>query len=59
MGLATNDKGEVLVNEHFETNIPNCYAIGDLIPDIKQVGIAQAHGIKLAYYLLDQVKEVK
>ena len=30
-GLQTDDRGLLKVNEHFQTNIPNIYAVGDVI----------------------------
>lgn len=31
VGVKVDDKGRVTVNDHFQTNIPNIYAIGDII----------------------------
>lgn len=30
-GIKTDDRGRIEVNEHFQTNIPNIYAVGDVI----------------------------
>ena len=56
LGILVNEKGEVVVDDKYQTNVPNCFAIGDIIPNIKQIGIAQADGIKLAYHLLELKK---
>lgn len=57
LGIGINQNGEVIVDQNYMTNIPNCYAIGDIIPNIKQIGIAQADGIKLSYHLLKMEKK--
>jgi dihydrolipoamide dehydrogenase len=32
VGIKLNEKGQVEVNDHFQTNVPSIYAIGDCIP---------------------------
>jgi dihydrolipoamide dehydrogenase len=32
VGIKLNEKGQVDVNDHFQTNVPSIYAIGDCIP---------------------------
>lgn len=44
VGIAT-DKGRVLVNEYYQTNIPGYYAIGDIIPGPALAHVASAEGI--------------
>lgn len=44
MGIAT-DKGRVLVNEYYQTNIPGYYAIGDIVPGPALAHVASAEGI--------------
>ncbi len=44
VGIVT-DKGKVLVNDFYETNIPGYYAIGDLIPGPALAHVASAEGI--------------
>ena len=39
------DKGRIIVNEYFETNIPGYYAIGDVIPGPALAHVASAEGI--------------
>ena len=39
------DKGRIIVNEFFETNIPGYYAIGDVIPGPALAHVASAEGI--------------
>lgn len=44
VGIAT-DKGKVIVNDFYETNIPGYYAIGDLLPTQALAHVASAEGI--------------
>lgn len=44
VGIAT-DKGRVLVNEYYQTNIPGYYAIGDIIPGPALAHVASHEGI--------------
>jgi dihydrolipoamide dehydrogenase len=44
VGIAT-DKGKIIVNKYYETNIPGHYAIGDCIPGQALAHVASAEGI--------------
>ena len=44
VGIIT-DKGKIIVNDYYETNIPNIYAIGDCIPGQALAHVASAEGI--------------
>jgi dihydrolipoamide dehydrogenase len=44
VGIAT-DRGRVLVNEYYQTNIPGYYAIGDIVPGPALAHVASAEGI--------------
>ncbi|MFT7345239.1 MAG: dihydrolipoamide dehydrogenase, partial [Lentimonas sp.] len=44
VGIAT-DKGRVLVNDFYQTNIPGYYAIGDVLPTAALAHVASAEGI--------------
>jgi len=44
VGVAT-DKGKIMVNDHYETNIPGIYAIGDCAPGQALAHVASAEGI--------------
>lgn len=44
VGVAT-DRGKVLVNEWYQTNMPNYYAIGDITPGPALAHVASAEGI--------------
>ncbi len=39
------DKGRILVNEYYQTNIPGYYAIGDVVPGPALAHVASAEGI--------------
>ena len=44
VGIAT-DKGRILVNDYYQTNIPGYYAIGDILPTQALAHVASAEGI--------------
>jgi dihydrolipoamide dehydrogenase len=44
VGVKT-DKGKVLVNEYYQTNIPGVWAIGDIVPGQALAHVASAEGI--------------
>jgi dihydrolipoamide dehydrogenase len=44
MGIVV-DKGRILVNDYYQTNIPGYYAIGDVIPTPALAHVASAEGI--------------
>ena len=39
------DKGRILVNDYYQTNIPGYYAIGDVVPGPALAHVASAEGI--------------
>jgi dihydrolipoamide dehydrogenase len=45
VGLEMDDKGRILVNEKFETNLPSVYAIGDVIPGPMLAHKAEEEGV--------------
>jgi dihydrolipoamide dehydrogenase len=44
VGVAT-DRGKIMVNEYYETNIPGIFAIGDCVPGQALAHVASAEGI--------------
>lgn len=44
LGVKT-DKGKVLVDEYYRTNVPSVYAIGDIVPGPALAHVASAEGI--------------
>ncbi len=56
IGVALNEKGHILVNEHFQTAVPNIYAAGDVIgfpalaaTSMEQGRVAACHAFGIAY----------
>ncbi|MBI1881255.1 MAG: Si-specific NAD(P)(+) transhydrogenase [Chloroflexi bacterium] len=54
--VAQGERGLILVNEHYQTNIPNIYAAGDVIgfpalasTSMEQARVAMAHAFNLQY----------
>lgn len=45
VGVATGKRGDILVNEHMETNVPGVYAIGDVTGKIMLAHVASAQGL--------------
>ncbi len=56
VGIAT-DKGKVLVNDFYQTNIPGYYAIGDITPGPALAHVASAEGIICVEKLAGQYVE--
>ncbi len=48
MGVSLDKRGFVLVNEHYETNVPGIYAIGDVIGGLMLAHKAEEEGIAAA-----------
>ena len=44
-GVAQGKRGEILVNEFMETNVPGIYAIGDVVGGIMLAHVASAEGL--------------
>lgn len=44
VGVVT-DRGRILVNDYYQTNIPGYYAIGDVLPNAALAHVASAEGI--------------
>lgn len=56
LGIELGTRGLILVNEHYQTNIPNIYAAGDVIgfpalasTSMEQARVAMAHAFHLLY----------
>ena len=48
LGIRTDERGAISVNEHFQTNVPSIYAVGDVIDRIALTPVALAEGMLLA-----------
>lgn len=54
VGVAVDEGGRVLINEHFETNIKGIYAIGDVVRGPMLAHKAEEEGVALAEFLAGQ-----
>lgn len=50
-GVATADDGAILVNEHYQTNVPSIYALGDVVGRMELTPVALAEGMTLVKHL--------
>lgn len=54
VGIATDDRGRIEVNEHLATSIPNIYALGDVVKGPMLAHKAEEEGVLVAEYLAQQ-----
>jgi len=54
VGLKTNDRGQIEVNDHLQTAVPNIFAIGDVIRGAMLAHKAEEEGVYVAEYLAGQ-----
>ena len=54
VGVSTNEKGQIDVNEHLQTNVENIYAIGDVIKGPMLAHKAEEEGVLVAEFLSNQ-----
>jgi len=54
VGIKTDEKGRVEVDEHLTTSIPNIYAIGDVVKGAMLAHKAEEEGVVVAEYLAGQ-----
>jgi dihydrolipoyl dehydrogenase len=57
-GVALDNRGRVIVDEHYETNVPGIYAIGDVIAGPMLAHKAEDEGVSLAEILAGQAGHV-
>lgn len=53
-GLATNNRGQIDVNDHLQTSVPNIYAIGDVVRGAMLAHKAEEEGVYVAELLAGQ-----
>ena len=58
LGIATDDKNNIVVNEDYQTNIKNLYAIGDAIGGVLQIIKASYDGMMVAYSINNERKKI-
>lgn len=51
VGIATDDRGRIEVNNHLATNVPNIFAIGDVIKGAMLAHKAEEEGVFVAEYM--------
>jgi dihydrolipoamide dehydrogenase len=54
VGITTDERGRVQVNEHLETNVPGIYAIGDVIKGAMLAHKAEEEGVFVAEVIAGQ-----
>jgi len=54
IGIETNRQGQIETNEHLQTNIPNIYAIGDVVKGAMLAHKAEEEGILVAEIIAGQ-----
>ena len=57
-GVRLGEKGEILVNEHCQTNVPNIYAIGDVTGKMLLAHLASKMGIVAAEHAMGEDAEI-
>lgn len=53
-GLSVNPKGQIDVNDHLQTTVPNIFAIGDVVKGAMLAHKAEEEGVFVAEYLAGQ-----
>ena len=58
LGIATDDKNNIIVDSNYQTNIKNLYAIGDAIGGVLQIAKASYDGMMVAYAINNERKNL-
>lgn len=53
------ERGRIVVNEHFQTSIPNIYAAGDVIGGIQLAHVASAEGLHAVAHMAGKEEHVR
>lgn len=53
-GISSNDRGQIVVNEHLQSNISNVYAIGDVVRGAMLAHKAEEEGVYAAEFIAGQ-----
>ena len=54
VGIKVNERGQVEINEHLQTNVPNIYAIGDVVKGAMLAHKAEEEGVVVAEMIAGQ-----
>lgn len=57
-GVEVDDRGRVNVNDHLQTNVPNIYAIGDVVRGAMLAHKAEEEGVMVAELIAGQVPHI-
>ena len=58
VGVATDERGRVVIDGHFATNVPGIYALGDVVAGVMLAHKAEEEGVALAEILAGQAGHV-
>ena len=58
LGIATDDKNNIIVDLNYQTNIKNLYAIGDATGGVLQIAKAVYEGMMVAYSIYNERKKI-
>lgn len=58
VGVKKNERGQIIINTHFETSVPGIYAIGDVVPGAMLAHKAEEEGVAIAEILGGQAGHV-
>lgn len=53
-GITTNDRGQVVINDHWQTSVPNIFAIGDAVQGAMLAHKAEEEGIAVIEHILGE-----
>jgi len=53
-GITTNDRGQIPINDHWQTNVKNIYAIGDAVQGAMLAHKAEEEGIAVIEHILGE-----
>lgn len=51
VGVKTNERGQIIINDHFETSVKGIFAIGDVVPGAMLAHKAEEEGVAIAEML--------
>jgi dihydrolipoamide dehydrogenase len=54
VGIKVNERGQVEINDHLQTNVPNIYAIGDVVKGAMLAHKAEEEGVVVAELIAGQ-----
>lgn len=58
VGVKTNERGQIIINDHFETSVKGIFAIGDVVPGAMLAHKAEEEGVAIAEMLAGKAGHV-